>query len=317
MDNKEFEAVLNDWLELFDKKYTIERIDISSRPFMATYEFINNAVSEIVNTTKEELFKTPYFGYCYNLVHEWFIRKYGSALKKKTGKDYIKSFIIINNMPYSIVIPKNIIIKKNDRESKLIFANNVHENENIFEWIFNPPNLNTYFKETIRNSIIEKADLLRNININLMTTYVGHSECDTMLLSILNQLESLAEDIVNTKNYIFSDSIWQTSLAVEKVLKVSIYSKSGNFKKIHDLNELVKDFMQYYPNITISPINYLPQGNESIKYRYASKTINDIETAAKVYMEALELINLVLSSIKKKFIMENMEIVINNPYFRG
>lgn len=207
MDDNEFKTVLNDWLEIFDKKYTTLRVDIPSRPFMATHEFFDNAILDVKNSTKEEQTKPPFFRYWYDLVYEWFFKKYGAALKKDTEADYIKSFVIIWNMPYFISIPKNIIQKENDKQYRLIYPNNVHDSEDVLKWIQNSPNICNNMKKTIQDSIIEKVDLLRNININLMSTHIGDDECDNMLKSILAQLNSLAQDVVNSKRKIFSDSI--------------------------------------------------------------------------------------------------------------
>ena len=317
MNDDDFSIILDSWIKLFDEKYTAERLDIPSRPYIATHDFFENAISGIQNSTKEDQLQPPFFSYWYDMVYEWFYKKYGAALNKKTESDFIKSFIIIYNMPYLINIPKKIIEKENDEKYWLIFPNNTHDNEDILKWIANPPNIQNHEKEKFKELIKKKTDILRNININLMSTHLENDECNNMLMTIFTQLESLVQDVLNSKKCEFSDSIWQISLAVEKILKVSTFSNRGSFRRIHNLQELLADFRSAFPNVHIGEILTLPHNNKSIDYRYGKKIINNIEDAEKIYCEAITIINTALSSIEKKIKMNNTKILIQNPYYKG
>lgn len=316
IDDKLFFDSLNNWLELFDKKYTIDRVELIKRPFMAVHDFFEHTCTGVTNSSIEKQLKPPYFGYWYNMMYKWFENKYGKALKHSYKKDHIKSFVFINNLPYEIYIPKLYSKKISKKESTLIFPKVVLEDEDVLSWIPHPPCIKDDKKLDIIKSIKVKANILRNINMNLMTTKTDNDECNDMLKSIFSLLEIFVNDIISNRDEIYSDSIWQVSLAVEKILKVKIYKKVGTFKKIHDLEKLLADFYNSYGIETIEEINHLPKGNSSIDYRYSNKNIKGIEKAERIYLESLKIINLVLAT--ECFLRsDKIKIHVNNIYYTG
>lgn len=83
------------------------------------------------------------------------------------------------------------------------------------------------------------------------------------------------------------------------------------------MEDLLIDFTSCFPNAPLDSINHLPHGNESIDYRYGTKTIDNINDAEEIYLEALRLINITLSSIDGKKIRNNTRVLIENPFYKG
>jgi HEPN domain-containing protein len=318
--DKEFKELLNSWIPLFDEKYTNNKIEINQRPFRATIDFIKYAVTDIKNSTKEEQLSPPWFGYWHENIYAWYEEKYGDALKKKADSDNLKSFIIINKIPYILNIPNKITLQNNDnKEYWLLFPNELQENENVFNWIINKPNLEYISKnqiEKIQNDIILKCNFLRNIWVNLLITDLGDKTKNNLLKDVLLQLEYFSDDIIINLNKSYTNSIWELSFAVEKSLKSNIYSKTKRIEKTHDLHKLYNDFIKLNSEVEKKELRWIPEENKVIKYRYGEIEEYDIEKMNQMYLEGIEIIDLSIKNIEKEIKMKNLKMLIKNPYYK-
>jgi hypothetical protein len=316
--DKQLRTSFDLWLPMFDKRYDIRSIPISQRPYWAAVEFIKTAISDFKNTTIEVQLNPPWFDYWYENIYAWYKEKYGKALENNNNYD-IDSFIIINNIVYQLKIPSAILTPKNNSNKLywLIFPNKVQRTETPFSWIQNGPNPEIYNFKKVRKEIVEKVNLLRKIQIYLLTTLVQDNEHNIMLHSIPIHFRNFSNDLLTASRLEFSNSIWEMNLVVEKAIKVYLNSKNIKYKKIHDIYILYDDFCSLNPAIKKIDIKYLPPNNDAIKYRYGELIINNLSYMNHLYLESLKIVNSVLSQIKRDFTMNNFRILIKNPFFTG
>ncbi len=314
--DKELQPLINIWIPLFDNNYKEKRIEVYKRPYLATIDFITHAISEITNSSKDEQMKPPWFGHWYKNAYHWYEENYGEALKKK-GINTIKTFTIIDRIPYCVDIPNKKSEKQNNEESWLIIPNNVHDDEPVMSWIINKPTRTVIDKNDIENDIIKKTNLLRNIWVNLLITGFEEEKNDLYIKSIFDHITIFSDDIINNFHRGLTNSIWELNLAVEKAIKINLISKKAKFDYTHDVNKLYKIFLEMNKGVNDITITFLPSGKDAVKYRYAELIEKDLFNINLMYFESLEIINIALENIDKKIKAKNPKFLIRNPFYTG
>ncbi len=308
---------INDWIPLFDEVYTQKQIKVPDRPFKATIAFINKAILEVRNTTKDKLKGPPLFGYFYRHVYLWYKDHYGDALNRSTEDDYLTTYIIIRKLPYGLKIPKTLREDHTDNTAKwLVFPNEIMEYEVIWEWIINKPNMMSFKDEEmnkLEKIIRKRVNLLRNSYTNSITTNLYNKSIERMQTDIFTHLRNFSSEMVLNFNKGLSNALWELHLAMEKVLKIYLLQNKIAYNKVHDLDYLFK--LTSLKNKRIDRfITNFPQWKDAIKYRYGELVEINMNKVNKYYDGALETINYLIEMFDRDLKMRNGKFLYKNIY---
>lgn len=315
-DYPEFKQFFGQLLELIDKDFVDASQTIYKRPFLAVREIIMSDLIESQNITKEEFLDPPWFYYWYIRVRKWYIEKYGEdAFNHKTDTNF-KSFVLIENIPYSFQVPIAINRKgKTENLYVLKFPNHVLVDEIPFEWIQSAPAKEYFSQEKfdkISQEINNRANLIRNIFTHTRFIKTDDEEMNILLQNITMHLEWFIDDFLNNRKR--SIGVWELSFSVESALKFNHFSNSGKKLSGHKLQDLytkcLKDLKQ--ADKLIKYLTFNP-----IAYRYGENTIIENKDINNIYNEVLQIIDWALTTSKSNIRIsgDGVEIVIRDPYY--
>ena len=306
----------NEIFSLIDLKLSAINTAISQRPFLAACEFVEEFISEIKGDTKKDYHTKNWFKDLYKYSITWYTKRYGSALYSKS-KNYFKAVIFIYNSPFEIHIPEILVKKDDDGVHKWItFPNEVLPEENIIDWIINPPNFkkNEDIIRQINHQIKEVGTSIRTIRIGLMTATRDNEIISGMLSNIIQHLELAAEDILRNKVSGVSMAYWDMQMAMEKILKVYLMQRGVENPYDHKIVEMVKTSkVNFKMEIDDNLFKNIPTDKEAIKYRYGEISGTTPQYAFGVYKNVLQIIKLYSIQLKRKLTMNNASLKIANP----
>jgi hypothetical protein len=209
-DYQEFLDFAGQLLEVLDENFTSASVSIAQRPFLATYYLITSDIYEPKNITKKELLEPPWYYYWYIRVKKWYIDKYGEdAVICIEKHDSFNSYILIRKIPYSFIIPTNIMRKgESDDTFVLHYPNKLITDENPFYWIISAPiksSLSSDEFEKLMQELIRRTNLIRSIHSLQQVVISQNQEMNILLKHIPAHLEWFVDDyLLNRKSSILN-----------------------------------------------------------------------------------------------------------------
>ncbi|MGD9861410.1 MAG: HEPN domain-containing protein, partial [Marinobacterium sp.] len=141
-----------------------------------------------------------------------------------------------------------------------------------------------------------------------MASHSNQSASD-MAQGIWSHFEKGISDILSFKNERASVACWEFHLAIEKSIKVLIYSKSGSGKHGHNLDDLIKHLSKFESGIDSSGLAGLPSDKDAIKLRYAEMIKTPID-AFEYYLIAIRFVGDIVSRLEHKIGIKNASFTL-------
>ncbi len=172
-------------LDLIDSGLATQNIPINQRALSASIEFLTKFVEQIsedgviIDDFKSDFYDKKWFGSLYKQIEKWYCDKYGEAYNSYT-KSTISGVVSIYNSPFKVIIPLTVDGKIEESGNKrwVTFPNSVLDNEDVIDWIENPPNLDK-LNEDILHELYAKTSFvgesLRAIHINVKCLSVNNA----------------------------------------------------------------------------------------------------------------------------------------------
>jgi len=320
LTSKSFENGIKEFLEyqlpIFDDILAEAQKPLSERPLAAAFYFVDYCIVDIKGDSKDNLLEKEWFKSIYKLIKQWYDDRYGSA--RKSSKDsFALGVALIYKTPFELKIPLSIAQEWEGNDKRwFCLPTSIQENENVFDWIKNKPNLEKMpgsDLENLKNVINGIATNNRAIHVNLMS-----ASLEIALHKISNtipaHLDKSARDILSLESGRISMSYWDIHLAIEKALKLIILQNKRDHQNKHTLKKLCR-MANNIKGVTLdcSVISKFPSGNEAIKQRYGEGSSFTIQEAIENYISACAFITSLTKVLKRKFVMNNARFLIAVP----
>lgn len=309
---------LSDFIEyqlpIFDEILAKAHTPLYQRPLAATIDFVTYCIVEIKGDSKENVPGKPWFKSLYGQVAEWYSQRYGDAMKPDTN-DSALGVVLIYDTPFKIEIPLSVAGKRESPTKRwFCWPNEVLEQENVFDWVANPPNFKKMSAEelsSVETDLRTVATSIRTLRINLMT---ATKEAEGLASSIPSHIEKSANDILSLSGAGISSSVWELHLAMEKSLKLLIRQKGDNPPNIHDLIELCNKANHLDGvSIDIVALRNLPSHHDAIRHRYGEADELTVDRAVLNYNSSLTIVREITAALSREFVMENAAFLIQVP----
>lgn len=320
MSVKSFKNGIKEFLEyqlpIFDDILAESQKPLSERPLAAAFYFVDYCIVEIKGDTKDKFLEKEWFKSIYKLIKEWYDERYGAA--RNSCKDSIAlGATLIYKTPFELNIPLSISQEwEGDDKRWFCLPISIHENENVFDWIKNKPNLEKMSETDIGNlkkSISDIATNNRAIHVNLMSASLEQA-LHKISNTIPSHLEKAVRDILSLNGGRISTSYWEIHLAIEKAIKLVILQNKRDHQNKHNLEKLCK-IANNIKGVTLdcSVISKFPTDNEAIQQRYGEGSSYTIQEAIKNYISACAVIASLTKVLKRKFTMNDARFLIAIP----
>ncbi len=303
-------------LPIFDDILAESQKPLAERPLAAAFYFVDYCIVEIKGDTKEKFLEKEWFKSIYKLIKQWYHDRYGNALK--ANNDYIAlGVVLIHKTPFQINVPLSIAQEKEGNDKRwFCLPISIQENENVFDWIENKPNLEQIPEADVaelKKNISEVATKHREIHVNLMSASLERSLHKTSS-TISAHLDKAVRDILSLDVGRISTSYWEIHLAIEKAIKLIILQNGRDHQKKHDLDKLCKIANNIHGiSLEGTIFSAFPSDNEAIKQRYCEGSSFTIQEAVNNYISAGNVISKLTKLLKRQFIMDNARFLIAIP----
>ena len=307
-------AFFEDQLPIFDQILAGQQMPLRQRPLAATVKFVTYCIVKIEGDDKENFIEKPWFKSVYQLISEWYARRYGDAIKHRRDNSS-NGVVLIYDTPFRISIPFSIPGKRESATKRwLCFPTEVLSEENVFDWFASAPN----FKKmpSAELSFVERdvrtvAAATRTIRVNLMTATLHPDAMNKLAGGVTAHIEKSVSDILSLDEGRIANSFWETHLAVEKSLKLLIRQHGTVPPKIHDLEMLCK-IANGIDDVSIDSrlLKNLPLHREAIRRRYGDGDPVTVKQAILNYGDTLTVLKSFTEALSRQFVMKNAKFLI-------
>jgi HEPN domain-containing protein len=303
-DLDEIIPLISDWLEYFDVVFEKQKISIPKRPLSTVIELVELDVIQMgkgeETFSKDTLLSPPWVGYLLRSVFRWYDEKYGKEACTERKDDRIKSYIIIKNLPYSILIPKTTSVQfEGEPYIHTSMLGKVLEQEDVIQWIQKAPKfaaLDEQYLENLREQITHRANLLRYIYLKGLFVRIDNESMQNAFRNALGSLNLFIEDLFRNYTNGVSLGVWHLYYSVENVLKALRYSLLKKVKKTHDVSQLYSELLLLVEGHS-NTVRFLSENSND--YKFGAKRITSSEELDNIYMESLEIIAWVIRNLTK------------------
>ena len=301
-----FNDFLNIQLPVFDEEYSKKQVQLHERPFRAAVEIVQYCILEISNDTKEKFAERPWFKKLYSDVDKWYRRKYGRSIEVTNSHNKATGVVSIYQTPFEVEFPFTMADKKKEAPPESVWIdwpNAVLPDENVTEYVINPPNFENMHEEVKKQAIKDIKHVItkmRSIRIHLMTADFESDSISSMTRTISSHLEKSSKDILQASENSISTSFWEIQMSVEKILKAYISQHGKTPPQIHDLIELTR-IASEDDNISLNKalLKRLPPPKVVLALRYAPQRGFGIKEAMTAYKAGLDLVASVASQLNR------------------
>lgn len=304
---------IKEHMPYIDEILAKQNVPIQKRFFIAGRLFVEAAVMDSTFESKKELLESEVYQECIlPLFNDWYFEKYGDLAKGSCNDIYL-GIVVVYGRPVAVKIPATTTeVLEEGKLARMTFPNHLQESEEIKELIqpkFDLARMDESSIEELRDQIAKVVALTRSINLDLnMVINLSRPFLD-MVNGIWSHFEKGILDILTLKSERASIACWEIHLAIEKSLKVLIYSKSGERRGGHNFKDLIEFLGKYEKGIDSSKLSILPSDKDAIKLRYAEIIKGPID-AFHYYLVALEFVGDVVSRLDHKVSIKNASITL-------
>lgn len=303
-DLDEIIPLISDWLEYFDGMFEKQKISIPRRPLSMVIELVELDIIQIGKDeeplTKDALLSPPWGGYLMRSVFRWYEGKYGTDACTERKDNRIKSYIIIKNLPYSLLIPKTTSVQlEGEPNIHTSMLGKVLPQEDVTQWIQKAPKLTALEEqcfEKLREKIAYRANLLRYINLKGLFVRIGNESMQNAFKNALGSLDLFIEDLFRNYTNGVSLGVWHLYYSVENALKALKYSLFKKGEYTHDVSKLYSELFFRVEGHS-STVKFLSE--KSNNYKFGTKKVTAPEKLDSIYLESLEIIAWVIKNLTK------------------
>lgn len=314
--------LLNSELEWIDDLLAKTEREIAHRPLEAGILFVKHFVQavreggneEAVNGEQPDQWLTkPWFKKLMQTIDAWYRQKYGPAMKGRETPRF-RSITVIYQTPFELVIPKTMTRPDKPGESVwLVFPVDIQPEEQVLEYIIDPPNLETMSlreKHRTEYAIGRIARTVRQIHHNLQSAERTYLEIDALLIAVQVHLDKAVNDLLDHQQRAVGSALYEMYMAVEKALKVVRIQVRGIAEHTHDLEKLLLDAKEVRPSLIAAIPTDMPSEKDANKFRYGKNPHKSVLDCVRLYYRILAFLVPVTDTLERRIRFENAQFKI-------
>jgi hypothetical protein len=291
-------------LPLIDAYLAARDLLLATRPFEAAAMFVRDCVIEVsIDPDKDDFAAKPWFAIIYRYVENWYRVTYGEAMNRGPG-NVAYGVVLIRGLPVELAVPlTRSKVETPGKTAWLSFPVTVEHDENPFDWLRAPPNLEslgTAEISEIRKDAGAIATALRSIRIDFMGVEPHDDIVSGLLDGILAEFESAARQILRVDATGRASALWSFQMAVERTLKAFAQHKSGTFREIHNLYLLFDEIAGYGTGADRNLLKKLPRDSDVMDDRYGLRGTPTVWETFEAYKAALSIVSSVSRHFNRK-----------------
>jgi hypothetical protein len=305
---KSLAKAMDHWLALFDKRFALDEIPLSKRPFKAVIELLRKATIQIrfgeeppVDLSKPyDHVAQPWFRALYTGTKQWYLDHYGSKAIATNGNRPLRGVTLVRGAPFLVKVPMHRrVVVEEGRTAWMYFEAGVGTGEDPIHWIIDPPNFEKMEKSQHDADIARLAKVcehLRGINFRLLGAGTDKTSAGFQR-AVRSYLESAAERIRVGDLTDLGPAWFDLQMAAETALKLAHQTVFKKYPHSHELKPL---FSALEPAITfdLSRLDDWPSFKEMSDLRYAQGPTGGLATLFEAYQLILEAVLAALSVLK-------------------
>ncbi len=303
-----FGEILND----IDLMLAEEGVPIQGRVFKTAIRFVIIYIPEDRDKKYNKFTDTVWFKSLFNLIHQWYHERYGDLKRFKQTYSAV-GVVLIHDTPFEINIPFSISEKLEDEKVKTCFLDSIKDNEDIFKWIKDKPNLELINKDEIDRleEDLKRIGLAYRKIDRALTSAVLEKKDKKDCFMILKYLQTAAHYI---KNQEISQSYWEVHMAIEKAVKLILKQNNIDYKNTHDLEKLRRLATNIKGvNLETDIFSTFPCHKEAINQRYGDGKVYSMQEAVSNYISACSVVSILTGKLKKTEKFHSEFYILTNP----
>ncbi len=311
------------WLELFDDAFANDDIPFQQRPLKAAMWLVKDGIAQVVGGSKDNFWEQPWFSEIVVGIRAWYQDRYGPDAFEPEN-DTLRGLVILRGTPVRLTIRTTLSKVEVENETAwLIFADSVHESEDVLSFFVSRPNLNAIAPDDrarLEASVTSIVTQSRRINLALQSASGLSPDAKRLQEGVWGHIDKAVADILTLKPAIAAIGAWELHLAVEKAFKVFLYQNGHDASSLKSLgHDMVKlDGAAKTAGLTVSAdaLAKLPHWKVASSNRYAQTNIAVTEVVA-IYEVALQLMEEITGKLKRRYVVNNAALLLKKPAWVG
>jgi hypothetical protein len=317
-DWEELAAAAEHWFKLFDDNFAKNAVPLHERPVKSAILFLEHGIQEVTGVSMENPYDQEWFAAIVIAIRKWYMDRYGPAAFEPE-RNTLAGIVTLHGTPVRLEVPATVSQVEVEGESFwMIFADSVHESEEITSFFTSRPNLNVLEPSEmtdLERRVAEVVACNRTIHLGFMFASGLPDEARELLAGIWGHIDKAVSDILKLKSADAAVGSWELHLALEKLFKVYL-QQNGQKPHGHDLHKLYDDAKPFGLEVPKALLDALPHWRKSNAYRYNEAAI-EVADAVALYTTVLQVSRIVASSLKYEIGAKNAAFLLKKPKWVG
>jgi hypothetical protein len=304
-----------EWLEDMNPFLIKAEVPISKRVWLAACCFVQDGIIEIQGDSTEDFITKPWFRTIYQEVHAWYFAQYGEAILQDPEVP-LTGVCIYQGDVFELHIPKTLKkIVEEGQSSWVTYPADLQETEKPLLWVQKfllPEKTPLEIKSSLEKEIVQTANDLRQIHVDILTTPGVDEIADHQIASILPHIERAASDLCKRQ---ISSACWEGNQSAENALKALCRQRYNKHLYTHDLQSLYHATHLPHQLLEDSFFSSIPNGREITNIRAGEGRIPDMTTAYTLYRKYLRLSAIAVDAMERSLSIRNASFHLQKPPF--
>lgn len=309
------------WLELFDKNFARKNTPFPRRPLNAAIWLVNDGILQVIGGTKENFWEQPWFSEIVVGIRAWYQDRYGSE-HFEPENDALGGLVVFRGTPVRLNIPTTVSKVEIENETAwLIFADSVHESEDVLSFFASKPNLTALApadRVKLEASVTATVARSRRINLVLHSASTLNPKGERLREVVWLHIEQALDNILLLKPERVSYALSELHFAVEKTFKVFLHQQGHTNLAVfgHDLAKLDEAATAKDLVVSRDALAKLPKWKAAIGNRYAEHE-NMMGEVVEIYDLALQLMDEITRKMQRDYVVNNAGFLLKKPAWVG
>jgi len=283
--------LLEDILPIINDRLAEAGVKLQQRPLQAAGLFVEKWVVRVDNDTTDNFLDKPWFKTIYDLVVEWYHKRYGSAALEDTASSLL-GIVLLFGSPAELRVP--LSVAEHDVPGETIWLSlpdNVLPQEDVRRWFVSQPRWGDLGQDDVGCAIDDAKEVgrsLRSIHRSLTEASYRTDNERRLARTIENDLQDAARDVLAMSNGGRLTAVWKLHLATEKSLKVLLCNHNQDYPRTHDLRSLLSCATRLVSeSLDPEDITVFPSDAEAVRARYGEGPSRSLAEVMDLYSATL------------------------------
>jgi len=293
--------VIAEVLPIIDQGLAVDDMEISQRPFWASFRFAQHFIQRVRAGGKEwepdfdslQFASEPWFKELHRSVSAWYRARYPGAFDRSPRT--ARGVVLIWGTPFLIEVP--LLVTSPGTPGKTVwlsFPDSVRDDEDAMNWVSSSPDLSQIEPEEqtqIRALVSEVASSLRRISVAVMGIGQSDAVVSGFAQGIMVHLQSAADRVIqHGRRGGTSRGYWEIQMACESAFKALSQHVTGEYTETHDLFYLYDRLPEPPAGLQRDLLRQVPRWQDVADLRYGQRADPQIADFFQCYRSALVIV---------------------------